>query len=390
MGGTPDRIFANISKSARASSIFKVFMLSWGDEPDNGKEGLLMIRLALVLMLSLGLSVRVLAQSAADLTLAHEGGVVTAAWSADESHILTAAEDGLVRLWSADGEPLLTIDHQGEPLAYARWHDGGAAILSADESGLVLHSSAIDGSQLQSWQLAGRPLALDLNADESRALVFTDSGQGAILSLADGEIDGRFEGPGLIRGAGWSADESQVRAWSEDSRVVVWELETGEIAADYSLPHRGVLMGLAWNRDDARLLAWYADGAVFVYETDGISIGRAVSRARHRSFVQRAIWSDDETRYMSWGGDDTVYVRFSDTGESEGIWRHEDWVVGASWDGDESRVLSWSHIYLYLWNSTELARRLRHDNLVRGAVWNKDGTRILSWSWDGSARVWTP
>ena len=348
-----------------------------------------MIRFALALLLCLLMIVPLSAQStAADLALAHDAGVVSAAWSPDERQILTAAEDGQARLWSADeGELLLAVDHQGEPLTHALWHDGGAAILSADERGRVLYSAAADGERLQSWQLEGRPLALDLNADESLAFVFTDAGQGDVLSLADGETRLRVTRSGAVRGAGWNADGSQVRAWSEDGRVVVWTLETGESAAAFSLPHRGMMLGLAWNRDDTRLLAWYRDGSVFVYETDGLSVGRrSVSHARHRSFVQGAVWSGDESRYMSWAGDDIVHIRSSSDGQSQQVLPHEDWVVGASWDRDESRVLSWSHIYLYLWDSAP--RRFRHDNLVRGAAWDRDGARILSWSWDGTARVW--
>ena len=147
-----------------------------------------MIRLVLVLPIFL-LMLPLSAQSAAaDLILAHEAAVVTAAWSPDESQILTASADGLVQVWSVDaGEPLLSIDHQGQPLTHAGWHSDGAAILSADESGLVLYSSAADGERLRSWRLEGRPLTLALNAAETRVLVFTDEGNGAVLSLADGE-----------------------------------------------------------------------------------------------------------------------------------------------------------------------------------------------------------
>lgn len=348
--------------------------------------GLTLALLALLFIIPIPLSAQ-----EADLILAHDAGVVRASWSPNEKRILTAAEDGLARVWSVeDGELLLSIHHQGEPLTHARWKSDGAAILSSDESGRVLYSSAADGEMLQSWRLEGRPLALDLNAAETQVFVFTAAGKGAVLSLVDGATRLNLARSGVIKGAGWSADESQVRAWSEDGRVVVWELESGEVAATYSLPHRGMMLGMAWNRDDTRALAWYTDGSVFVYETDGISVSRrAVSQARHRSFVQRAIWSSDESRYMSWAADDTVHIRSSAEGQSQQVLRHEDWVVGASWDRDESRVLSWSHIYLYLWEAGGPPQRFRHRNLVRGAVWNQDASRILSWSWDGTARVWT-
>ncbi len=349
-----------------------------------------MNRLLLVILILMLLSAPLAAQeSEAALILQHDSGVVTGSWNSAETEILTATEGGLTRVWSAEtGEPLLTIDHGGNPLTHAYWVDEGAAILSADESGLVLLSERDDGAELRRWQLDGMPVALEINAAGTGALVFTDLGGGAILSLADGALIAEFDTSAEISGAAYSADETRARAWSEDGAVYSWRLTSGE-SFEARPPHRGMLQGLLWNADDTRVLAWFTDGLVNVYESDGVSIGRGrISGARHNSFVQRAIWSADESLVMSWAGDDTVHVWRADSGRSQGVYRHEDWVIGARWDPAEERVLSWSHIYVYLWESEREWQRFRHGNLVRGAVWNDDATRILSWSWDGTARVW--
>ena len=331
------------------------------------------------------------AQSAeAELILDHKSGVVGAAWNADESQILTATEKGLVQVWSAvDGELLLTIDHEGNPLTHAHWVDEGAGILSADESGLVRLSAASDGEALQTWEFAGMPIALELTANDEAALLFTDVDGGAILSLADGATVAEFSAGTEITGAAYSADETRVRAWSEDGSVYSWKLASGE-SFEARPPHRGMLLGLQWSADDMRVLTWYTDGLVNLYESDGVSIGRGrISGVRHNSFVQQVIWSQDESMVMSWAGDDTVHVWSATDGRSQQVYRHEDWVIGARWDPAETRVLSWSHIYVYLWEGEAAPQRFRHRNLVRGAVWNAEATRILSWSWDGTARVWS-
>ena len=351
-----------------------------------------MVRTITVLLALLLFIVPASAQSTdAELVLQHDSGVVSASWSADEMRILTATERGLVHVWSAaDGELQLTIDHGGAPVTHAYWVDAGEAILSADESGVVWLSSVADGEQLNSWQMAGMPIALEVNEAGTQVLAFTDGGGGAILSLADGARVARFETSTEITGAAFSADETRVRAWSEDGTVYSWNLESGA-AQEARPPHRGMLLGLLWNADDTRVLAWFTDGIVNLYESDGVSIGRGrISGVRHNSFVQRVIWSEDESMVMSWAGDDTVNIWSANDGRSLQVFRHEDWVIGARWDHEEERVLSWSHIYVYLWDGSDVPRRFRHRNLVRGAVWNADATRILSWSWDGTARVWTP
>ncbi len=348
-----------------------------------------MVRVIALLLALFHLVLAASAQSSgAELVLEHESAVRTASWNADETRILTAEGNGSIHVWSAeDGERLLTYHESGTAVTHAQWVLDDAAILSAEESGTVLLSDADDGSTVASWELAGLPLALELNADETAALAFARAGVGAILSLLDGEMVRRFEAPVEIGGAVWSADESEIRAWSEAGRIYVWDVDSGD-ERHYALPQRSMLLGLQWNDDETRLLAWFANGAAQVYETDGFSIsGRALSGVRHRSFVKRAIWSRDESMVMSWSGDDTVQIWSVDGAKSQRVFRHDDWVIGARWDGLEERVLSWSHIYVYLWDE-ESPRRLRHRNLVNGALWNNDGTRILSWSWDGTARIW--
>ena len=352
-----------------------------------------MIKLSSMLIALLMLAASTFAQtSEAALELDHEGGVVTASWNAEETKILSASQNGNLRIWSAeDGEILLSLDQADVSFTHALWLNDGEAILYADESGAVTYSSAGDGEVIFSWQLNGLPLVLAPSADESLVLAFTDAGEGSILSLADGAVVTEVSRAGRLIAAGWSADETQLRAWSEDGRVVVWDTRTGDEAASWSLPHRAMLQGLDWNADDSQVLAWFTDGNVSVYRREGDGVARrAVSSARHRSFVRQAIWSADESLVMSWAGDDTVHIWSAIDGGSHRVFRHEDWVIGARWDQAEERVLSWSHIYLYLWDGDAGPRRFEHDNLVRGAAWNSDGTRILSWSWDGTARVWTP
>ena len=349
-----------------------------------------MIRIfALALLASLLLAPAAAQAPEAALTLQHEGGVVTAAWNADETQILSATERGQVRVWSADeGELLQEISHGENPVTHALWLGDGAAILSADESGLVVLSAVEDGAMQWSWQLEGMPIALTPNAEQTALLALTREGAGAILSLSDGEALFHFEAPAEVSGGVYSADESQVRAWTEAGQIYAWDIASGEEIA-FDLPSRGMLLGVAWSADDSRLLAWYTNGTVNVYKTDdsGVS-GRAISGVRHNSFVQQAVWSRDESQVMSWAGDDTVHIWSVAGGRSQQVLRHEDWVIGARWDPTETRVLSWSHIYVYLWESETDWQRFPHRNLVRGAIWNNAATQILSWSWDGTVRLW--
>lgn len=325
----------------------------------------------------------------ANLTLDHSKGVVTATWNTDETQILTADEAGDIHIWSANNGDILTTIHLSDSaLTHALWLSNNTQILSADESGTVQLISADNGDILHTWHIDGIPIHLELSDDETRIFAFTNTGNGAIWT-GNGEDSVTVSRSGTIRGASWSADETQIRTWSEDGRLVAWDATTGERLATFSIPYPSILLGVAFNHDDTRLLAWLADGAVLVYETDGLSINeQSVSRARHNSFVQQAIWASDETSYMSWGADDTIHVRDTESGQSQQMLQHEDWVTGAQWNMSESYIVSWSHIYISIWSDGTRTQQFQHDNLVRGARFNQDATQILSWSWDGTARVW--
>lgn len=325
----------------------------------------------------------------ANLILDHSKGVVTATWNTDETQIMTADEAGDIHIWSADtGDILSTIHVSDHALTHALWLSNNMQILSADESGTVQLISADTSDILHTWHIDGIPIHLELSDDEARIFAFTNAGNGAIWTT-NGEDGVTVSRSGAIRGASWSADETQIRAWSEDGRLVAWDAITADRLATFSVPYRSILIGVAFNHDDTRLLAWLADGAVLVYETDGLSINaQPMSRARHNSFVQQAIWSNDEASYMSWSADDTVHIRQTESGQSEQMLQHEDWVTGAQWDMSESYIVSWSHIYIGVWTNGERMQQFQHDNLVRGARFNHDATQILSWSWDGTARVW--
>ena len=140
--------------------------------PGENKQVTTMVRALLILLAAALLIVPTTAQSSeAELVLEHSTSVRTASWNADETRILTAEGNGSIHVWSAeDGERLLTYHEDGSAVTQAHWVLDDAAILSAEESGTVLLSDVGDGRTIHSWELAGLPLALELNVDETAAL----------------------------------------------------------------------------------------------------------------------------------------------------------------------------------------------------------------------------
>ncbi len=78
----------------------------------------------------------------------HDDEVPFAAWSPDHSRILTASQDGTVRIWDAvSGEELLIFSEHEVGVEHAAWHPGEKYILSSD-GGTTRVWDAISGKEL--------------------------------------------------------------------------------------------------------------------------------------------------------------------------------------------------------------------------------------------------
>ena len=70
--------------------------------------------------------------------LGHTGLVWWAAWNVDESHILTASDDGTARVWDAEtGEQILILSGHTDGVRQAMWNTDESRILTAGEDGTV-------------------------------------------------------------------------------------------------------------------------------------------------------------------------------------------------------------------------------------------------------------
>lgn len=322
----------------------------------------------------------------AQIVFTHDGVVTTAHWSEDETRVLTASEDGYVRLWdTADDTPIWETD-TGSPVIGLDWHPDETIVLTwtADGRILLLNSASGDvtvdstGDLITGarWRSDGQEILF-----LSRERVYTST-LPVESDFAAGNLT--IEHDSHVLTANWNNDETRILTLETNGIAHIWDSETGSELASIRLDEE--TLGVAWSAEESLIIAWGGNDLVQMYATD---TGRGVRAFRHRTFVEGAIWNSDETRILSWGADDAAYLWDAATGDQIIALQHEDWVTGAIWNNDETRILSWSFNTLWLWaDDGSLLQTFDHDALVNGAIWNNNETRILSWSWDGTARIW--
>jgi WD40 repeat protein/uncharacterized protein with von Willebrand factor type A (vWA) domain len=277
--------------------------------------------------------------------------LVTASFSSDGQRVLTAATDGVVRLWNAnDGTPV------GPPLR----HDGAITSASFSSSdGLRIVTASLDGTA-RIWEaVSDPPETLPMrHRDDITAVSFDSTGRHVLTASGDSSamvwdaITGAQLAPRLThKEAIWSAelspDGERVVTGSGDSTAVIWNWRTGTPTARLAL---GSQVSYAeFSPDGGRVVTTSVDGVARIWDArTGHPLGVPLE---HEALVVQAHFSPDGREIVTSSFDGTARI----------------------WDGATGRPVG---------------NPLRHAMVVRQARFSPDGQLIATASGDGTARVW--
>ncbi len=285
---------------------------------------------------------------------AHRGRITSLAFSPDDQWLVSAAEDGVVRLWNpATGEPL------------------GAPLLREKTTAPVWTTAFSPGSNL--------------------LLATTEEGRGWLWDVATQ----RPIGTGYAHGAGirfgtFSPDGQRVITASADHTVRLWELATGQ---PFCQPLRmdGPVLHAAASQDGRRLVTASSDRTAQIWDIAPRS--RTPLQLHHRGAITSLTFSRDDRSLLTTSLDRTARCWEARTGQPMGDpAMHQAPVASGDLSAEGERFLTaCADGTATVWERNTLrviAGPVRHAQAVRTARFSPDGTRFVTASADGTARVW--
>ena len=288
----------------------------------------------------------------------HRDTVYTICWSQHGSQLLSASQDGTVKLWDVTKRQSIRTfdDHEGSVRA-AFWSPDGSRFASAGNDGMI-----------------------------------------AIRDVATDQIVSSLSHPSPLNTIAWNPDGQSIAAGYVNAAVVVWDIETGrkvELAG-----HETPVIQLCWHPSGNTLVSCAihearTDGCSFriwdVASATGVAFPPAESREiGHRDSVYTVSFCSDG-RLASAGRDREVILWDAELQPVHALFGHHDTVYCATWCANDTLFTASQDRTIQVWDSRsgQWTQTIRgHHDSVRWVERSPDGRLLASASNDGTIKLW--
>ncbi|MCZ7544521.1 MAG: WD40 repeat domain-containing protein [Anaerolineae bacterium] len=322
----------------------------------------------------------------------HEGTITAAAWSPDGTRLVSASEDGRIRIWDVErGDAVATLESHAQDFEEIVWSPDGKQLLSSSWNGEIW--DAVTGERLtlargfrrvggRNWSIAwsvNGPYLADRDDDVIR-----------VQNVSTGEALARFEMKNYsIYHIALSPNGTFLMG--EDTRrdvCIIWDVSSGERIAILN-SGEWWLEKLTWSWDETRIAGGHGDGQVFIWDVQNGE--RLATLHADDDRVWAIAWSPDD-RYLATSGLRDSIIRIWDTVSWEEVTSFGRFSFFLAWSPDGTRLIaSAGNDGMRLWDTRsweQVAVLEGHQSEIQSVAWSPDGTRVASASWDGTIRVW--
>ncbi len=300
--------------------------------------------------------------------------------------VLSASEDGTVKLWGANGGARLSLGHRAA--AFRAVFGGDDRIITSTADGLV--HVWLSGANAPLFSLYGHASRLVGFVVSPRAGVLTQASDGMLRRWSlEGTATRQLSTGGLASYAFPAPDGRTVVAVSDSAKVTRVDVESGRLLEQWSLASCTQPSNVAVSGGDAPFVA-AGQGRVVCLSTWGQATAAALSG--HTDSVRQFEFSPDGSLLVTTGADGLALIWSTTTHEVMARLKHDTPLWGASFSADQERVAVAAQdgtIHVWQWR---VERKLRswqaHADGVWAAQFVDHDRRVLSSALDQQVALW--
>ena len=281
----------------------------------------------------------------------HTDIVNSASYSPDGTKIVSASDDGTIKIWDANtGTCLRTLTGHSYVVSSASYSPDGTKIVSAS----------------QDWTIK-----------------IWNANTGACLQTLTGNN-------GWVFSASYSPDGTKIVSASVDNTIKIWNANTGTCLQTLT-GHTDNVLSASYSPDGTRIVSASYDHTIKIWDANtGTCLRTLTGYAFH---LCPPSYSPDGTKIVSASVDNTIKIWDANTGSCLQTLTGHTWSVNsASYSPDGTKIVSASgYGDIKIWNAntgTCLQTLTGHTYTVESASYSPDGTKIVSASTDDTIKIW--
>lgn len=320
----------------------------------------------------------------------HIGPVSSVVFSKDDSHLVSASEDGTIRVWNVEnGDETKVLAADAGKVSTVEYSPDGNQLASAHEDGGVRLWNPQTGQEQSLAGHQGNVTGVSYNTDGT---LLASSGFDRTVHVwsRDGQLQRVLSGhKGAVNGCVFSPDGRRLYSGSDDHTIRVWDPNTGKLLQELR-SHRDMVKNLALSPDGERLCSgsWDQTARLWNLESGGDPVV-----LQHGGGVTSAAFTPDGTRLATASYDHTVRIWDGRDGTPVKILKgHKGRVLGLAFSADGKTLATASEDRtVRLW---EIDRQDRprvlvgHEGKIYDAHFTRDGKKLISSGTDQMAILW--
>ncbi|KAG6329496.1 hypothetical protein ID866_9593 [Astraeus odoratus] len=329
----------------------------------------------------------------------HSSGVLSAAFSPNNTQIVSGSGDGTIRVWDAHTGAQIGSPFEG--------HTGHVNSVTFSPDGRWIVSGSYDKT-IRLWDVhigsqIGKPF--EGHAYHVYKVSFSPDGGKIVSGSLDrtiriwdvhtgSQIGVPFEGhTGGITSVSFSPDSKWIVSGSLDNTIRIWDVHAGSQIGSPFIEYSSAVYSVAFSPDGKWIVSGARDNTIRIWDAhSGSQIGGFIQE--HTGSIMSVAFSPDG-RWIVSGSEDEIRVWDAHTGSQIGIFIRGNtshissvafspdgrWIVSGS--GDKTITLWDVH------TGSQIGTHIRgHTRCVNSVSFSPDGRWIVSGSCDKTIRIW--